>query len=166
MVTQIEFRKCSYEQFCSELSILDIGDKTGTFQVKQNLKPFLLRVCRNPNDLRIDLYEDYTKKLYEILVTNAEESFDYFVDKYISLNKPLEKYLYLPKKTSLEGKVFNGQKNAWLGRFSKNLNHEQFYSTKKYSDKDSEYTYGLLKVMYEKFHIRNSMACPAFLIQF
>jgi len=162
MVTQIEFRKCSYEQFCSELAILDIGDKTGTFQVKQHLKPFLLRVCRNPNDLRLDLYEDYTKKLYEILVTNAVESFDYFIDKYISLNKPLEKYLYLPKKSSLEGKVFNGQKNAWLGRFSKNLNHQEFFSTKKYSDKDSEYTYGLLRVMYEKFHIRNSMACPAF----
>jgi len=162
MFTNIKFRNCSYDEFLNEIAILDISDKSGSFKVRQKLHPFLLKVVRNPKDLRLDLYEDYTKKLYSILVTNAQESFDAFVNKYISLTKILEDYLYVPKKTSFDGKVFNGQKYAYLSRLPKNLNHSEFYNTKKYSENDSEYTYGLLKVMYEKFHIRNSMACPAF----
>ena len=127
MFTNIKFRNCSYDEFLNEIAILDISDKSGSFKVRQKLHPFLLKVVRNPKDLRLDLYEDYTKKLYGILVTNAQESFDAFVNKYISLTKILEDYLYVPKKTSFDGKVFNGQKYAYLSRLPKNLNHSEFY---------------------------------------
>ena len=79
MITQIDFRDCSYKEFCSEISILDIGDKSGTFRVKQSLRSFLEKNVRKESDTRLERYEEYTKKLYDILVTRSEISFDTFV---------------------------------------------------------------------------------------
>ena len=155
-------RNCSYEEFLEELSVLDIMDKTGTFTVRQDLYSFLQKVVKKPTDNRIELYEVYTRNLYKMLVEDAENSLKVWYTSYIDLKKPIKEYLQLPTSSCLEGKIFNGQKYGKCGRISKYLNAESFYNTKKYSDKDSQYTIGLMKVMYEKFHIRNSLACPAF----
>lgn len=155
-------RKCSYQQFLNELSVLDVMDRTGTFKVKQDLYSFLQRVVKKPSDRRLELYDTYTKNLYKMLVEDAENSLKTWYSNYVDLKESFDYYLHLPKTSSLEEKIFNGQKYGKYGRLSKYLNAESFYNTKKYSDNDSEYTIGLMKVMYERFHIRNSLACPAF----
>ena len=83
-----------------------------------------------------------------MLVEDAENSLKVWYTSYIDLKKPIKEYLQLPTSSCLEGKIFNGQKYRKCGRISKYLNAESFYNTKKYSDKDSQYTIGLMKVMY------------------
>ena len=46
--------------------------------------------------------------------------------------------------------------------FVQNINFENFYTTKKLYTNDFEYTFGLLKAMFEDFKIRNSLVGPAF----
>ena len=162
LLFDIQPRKCSYEDFLKEVAVLDVMDRTGSFAVKQDLYSFLQRVVKKPTDKRIDLYDVYTKNLYKMLVEDSENSLKTWYESYVDLKKPFKEYLQIPLDSCLENKVFNGQKYGWCGRISKYLNAESFYNTKKYSNKDSEYTIGLIKAMYERFHIRNSLACPAF----
>ena len=58
--------------------------------------------------------------------------------------------------------MFAGRTNAKYGKISKNINFVNFYNTKKLYTNDSEYTFGLMKVMFEEFKIRNSLVGPAF----
>ncbi len=159
----INFRDVSYEQFCDDISVLDIGDKSGRFVVKSSLVDFLNRVSKKDDRLkRIDTYQ---KRMYDILVVNAEESLKVWYDKYVDLNKPLDWYFRLPQGSCLDGDTFNGMAHSKYGRLFRNINFNEFYNTKKWYKNDSEYVFGLLKVMFEKFHIRNSLACPAFFDQ-
>ena len=158
MKNQIHFRDCSYKQFCDEIAVLDLHDKSGSFKVRQKLKPYFKKL----NDQRLEQFDKFCTLMYKFLVTDAETSFDVWYDKYVKLRRPIADYLYLPRDSSFEKNVFNGSKYNWASRLPKYLNYTEFYNTKKYSHQDSQYVTGLMKALFEKFHLRNSMVCPAF----
>ena len=162
LLSEIEIQEISFDDFCKELSILNISDTTGTFQVRSNIYDFLDRVAKKDGDPRPDRLDLYLEKLYDMLVTNAKESLREWFGRYAGLKHDMKFYLELPKGNSLVDDTFIGISHSKYGRLSKNLNFENFYNTKKLYANDSEYVLGLLKAMYERFHIRNSLACPAF----
>ena len=162
ILKHIKFQKVSYEEFCNRLSVLDISDKSGEFKIRSNIYDFIKRVAKKDGDDRLSRLNLYLEKMYRMLVTDAEISLKEWYDRYVSLPNDLNFYLKLPEGNCLTDDTFMGIKNSKYGRLSKNLNFENFYNTKKLYKNDSEYVLGLLKVMYEKFHIRNSLACPAF----
>ena len=162
LLDEIQIKQVSFEDFCSQLSILDISDKTGTFKVRSDIYTFLNRVAKKQNDPRPARLNLYLTKLYKMLVTDAEASLQEWFDRYVALLNPVEFYLELPEGNSLTDDTFMGMTNSKYGRLSKNLNFKNFYNTKKLYTNDSEYVLGLLKAMYERFHIRNSLVGPAF----
>ena len=87
-------RKCSYQQFLNELSVLDVMDRTGTFKVKQDLYSFLQRVVKKPSDRRLELYDTYTKNLYKMLVEDAENSLKTWYSNYVDLKESFDYYLH------------------------------------------------------------------------
>lgn len=162
LLATIDLQSVDYETFRSELSILDISDTTGTFSVRSDLDTFFDRVANKDGDCRKQRVEDYCKKMYQILVTDAEASLRVFWDKTGHLPNPLEYYFDMPTGDCLDDDTFMGMKNSKYGRVCKNINFDDFYNTKKLYTNDSEYVFGLVKVMYERFHIRNSLCSPAF----
>ena len=162
LLATIELQSVDYATFRKELGILDISDVTGTFSVRSDLDTFFDRVANKEDDCRKERAEDYCKKMYQILVTDAEASLRHFFDKSGALTNPLEYYFDLPTGNCLDADTFMGMSNSKYGRVCKNINFDDFYNTKKLYSNDSQYVFGLIKVMYEKFHIRNSLCAPAF----
>jgi len=162
VLDEINIQKVSFEEFCKQLSILDISDKSGTFKVRSNIHDFISRVATKDSDPRPARLNLYLEKLYQMLVTDAENSLREWYERYVELPNDVEYYLDLPEGNCLTADTFLGMTNSKYGRLSKNLNFNDFYNTKKLYSNDSEFVLGLLKAMYERFHIRNSLAGPAF----
>ena len=157
-----DFRKCTFAEFEKELSILNITDTSGTFAVRSHIDDFLDKVVRKPTDTRKTNLTQYKQNLYRMLVEEPEVSLRFWWKRYGELSNPMEFYLRMEEGSCLNDDTFMGMKNSKYGRVCKNINFESFYNTKKLYGNDSEYTFGLLKAMYEGFKIRNSLAGPAF----
>ena len=69
MKNQIHFRDCSYTQFCDEIAVLDLHDKSGDFKVRQKLKPYFEKL----DDQRLERFDEFCKLMYKFLVTEAEK---------------------------------------------------------------------------------------------
>ena len=64
--------KPSFAEFCNQIQILNISDKSGTFVVRQDLDSFIARVAKKDNRAqRLPLFK---QKLYEILVIDIEKT--------------------------------------------------------------------------------------------
>lgn len=155
--------KPTFEDFCANVQILDISDKSGTFKVRQDLDSFISRVAKKDNrGSRLDLYK---QKLYQILVTDADNTLKAWFKSQGALPEDLKFYFNIPNENILSDDVFAGRTNAKYGKICKNINFLNYYNTKKWYAQDSEYVFGLLKVMMEEFKLRNSLAGPAFFDQ-
>lgn len=164
LLATITIQDVDYATFRKQLSILDISDRTGTFSVRSDLDTFFNRVANQAGDNRKELAEAYCEKMYKILVTDAKASLRQFYKRYGELTHNHYFYLNLPAGNCYNRKenTYYGMTNSKYGRLCKNINFDDFYNTKKLYTNDSEYVFGLIKVMYEQFHIRNSLCCPAF----
>lgn len=153
----------TFEDFCKSVQILDISDKSGTFKVRQDLDSFIDRVSKKDDrKTRLGLFK---KKLYQILVTDAEKTLKAWFKSQGALPEPVEFYFDIPDDSILTADVFAGRTNAKYGKICKNINFLNYYNTKKWYSNDSEYVFGLLKVMVEEFKLRNSLVGPAFFDQ-
>lgn len=158
-VALFKFRKVSYQQFCQELSVLDISDRSGTFQVRSHIDDFIKKVDKkNIRQHRLDVYK---QKLYHVLVEKPEAVLYEWFRRYGELQQPLEFYFNIPDTKILHDQTFGGRTHSKYGRICKNINFESFYNTKKLYSNDSEYIIGLMRAMFEDFKIRNSLAGPA-----
>ena len=64
--------KPTFAEFCNQIQILDISDKSGTFKVRQDLDSFIARVGKKDNrGTRLPLFK---QKLYQLLVTDADQT--------------------------------------------------------------------------------------------
>lgn len=153
----------SYEDFCQQIQILDISDKSGTFKVRQNLDSFIARVSKRDN--RKSRLDEFKQKLYQILVIDAKKTLSTWFQSQGALPENLSYYFDLPKNNILNNRVFAGRTHAKFGKICKNINFLNYYNTKKWYANDSEYVFGLLKVMMEQFRLRNSLVGPAFFNQ-
>lgn len=155
--------KPSFADFCNQIQILDISDKSGTFKVKQNLDDFITRVGKKDN--RGQRLLEFKTKLYQLLVTDADKTLTVWFKGQGALPNPIEYYFDIPNDNILSDKVFAGRTNSKYGKLSKNINFTNYYNTRKWYTNDSEYVFGLLKVMMEEFKLRNSLVGPAFFDQ-
>ena len=65
-------KQISYEDFCKQLSVLNISDKTGNFAVRSDIDTFIDRVAKKDNrKQRLDLYK---QKMYKMLVLEPEKA--------------------------------------------------------------------------------------------
>lgn len=158
-----ELPKPTFEEFCSQLGILDVTDRSGTFKVRCTIDSFIERVGKK--DDRPARLDTYKHKLYQILVTDVEKSLAQWFSGHAKLPEHVNFYFNIPHADILSNDVFGGRTNSKYGKLSKNINFVNYYNTKKLWSTDSEYTFGLLKIMVEKFKIRNSLAGPAFFDQ-
>lgn len=162
-ISLFKLPKPTFEQFCNQVQILNISDRSGTFAVKQNLDDFIARVSKKDNRLqRLPLFKE---KLYQILVTDVENTLISWFKSQGNLPLPVESYFNIPDIDIFDGQVFNGRTNAKYGKICKNINFNNYYNTRKWYINDSEYVFGLLKVMVEEFKLRNSLVGPAFFDQ-
>jgi hypothetical protein len=150
----------TYDDFCTQISVLNISDKSGAFKVRSDLDTFVNRVSKKDNrKQRLDLCK---QNLYKILVTDAKKSLLEWFRRYGNLKENLDFYFNIPQANILIEDTFTGRTNSKFGRICKNINFVDFYNTKKLYVNDSEYTFGLIKVMFEDFKVRNSLVGPAF----
>lgn len=150
----------TYEDFCKEISVLNISDKTGTFAIRSDLDTFIDRVSKK--DDRKNRLEVYKRKLYQILVTDANAVLSEWFRRYGNLKENIDFYFDIPEANIFVDDTFSGRTNAKYGKICKNINFVNFYNTKKLYTNDSEYTFGLIKSMFEDFKVRNSLVGPAF----
>lgn len=153
-------QQTTYEEFCDQISVLNISDKSGTFSIRSNLDTFIARVSKK--DDRKSRLDSYKKKLYQLLVTDAQQVLLDWFNRYGALKDPVEFYFEIPHATTLVDDTFAGRTNSKYGKICKNINFVNFYNTKKLYTNDSEYTFGLIKAMFEDFKVRNSLVGPAF----
>lgn len=153
----------TFQEFSKQISVLDISDKSGEFRIRSSLDVFIAKNSRG--DTRPQRLDHYKKCLYRLLVVDRQNTLDYWYNKNGALPQPLDYYLNIPQVNILLGKIFNGKINGKYGKIAKHLNYDTIYSTKKLTHTDSQYVFGLMKVMFDEFKIRNSMACPAFFDQ-
>jgi hypothetical protein len=153
----------SFQQFCDSIQILDVTDRSGTFKVRQDLDGFIARVAKK--DQRPQRLALFKQKLYEILVTDIDRSLRQWFRSQGALTEAVAFYFDIPDTKILQDGVFAGRTNAKYGRICKNINFRDYYNTKKLWSTDSEYVFGLLRVMVEEFKIRNSLVGPAFFDQ-
>jgi hypothetical protein len=97
-----------------------------------------------------------------MLVLEPEKALAEWFRRYGSMTNDLKFYFDIPNNNIFNGTTFSGRTNSKYGRVCKNINFETFYNTKKLYNNDSEFCFGLLKIMFEEFKIRNSLAAPAF----
>ena len=155
--------KPTFADFCNQIQILDISDKTGTFKVRQDLDSFIARVGKKDNRAqRLPLFK---QKLYQLLVTDIDSTLKAWFRSQGALPEKLEFYFNIPNENILTKDVFAGRTNAKYGKICKNINFANYYNTKKWYANDSEYVFGLLKYMVEDFRLRNSLVGPAFFDQ-
>ena len=153
----------SFADFCNQIQILDISDRSGTFAVRQDLDSFIDRVAKKDNrKARLPVFK---QKLYEILVVDAEQNLKKWFASQGALPETVDFYFDIPYVDILDDKTFAGRTNSKYGRICKNINFQNYYNTKKWYDRDSEYVFGLLKAMMEQFRLRNSLVGPAFFDQ-
>lgn len=158
-VALFKFRQVSYQDFCRELSVLDISDRSGTFKIRSHIDDFIARVDRNNSRrARLDLFK---QKLYQTLVLEPEVALYEWFRRYGELPESLAYYFNIPNTNILSGTTYGGRTHSKYGRICKNINFETFYNTKKLYNNDGEYVIGLMKAMFENFKIRNSLAGPA-----
>jgi hypothetical protein len=153
-------RGISYEDFSNKLSILNISDRSGEFVVRSDINTFISRVARR--DTRAERLELYKRNLYRMLVLEPEVALKTWFKRYGELPHELNYYFDIPQDGIRTEDTFQGIKNSKYGRVCKNINFDKFYNTRKLYANDSEYTFGLLRAMFEDFKIRNSLAGPAF----
>lgn len=150
----------NYQQFCNNICVLNVMDRSGAFVVKSDLDTFVNRVSKKDDrKQRINLYK---QNLYKILVTDAKQTLLTWFNRYGKLVENIDFYFQIPNASILQNDTFAGRTNSKYGKICKNINFVNFYNTKKLYTTDSEYTFGLMKVMFENFKIRNSLVGPAF----
>jgi len=155
--------KPSFTDFCDQIQILDISDKSGTFKVRQGLDDFIARVGKKDN--RAQRLPVFKQKLYQLLVTDSDSTLRAWFKSHAALSEQVKFYFEIPHEDILSDGVFAGRINAKYGKICKNINFLNYYNTKKWYCNDSEYVFGLLKVMMEGFKLRNSLVGPAFFDQ-
>ncbi len=153
-------KNISFEDFSQRLAVLNGSDTSGQFVVRSSLDVFVDRVAKK--DDRKAKLDQYKRNLYRILVTDAENSLKEWFRRNAELVEDLDYYFDIPDADIFDGETFGGRTLAKYGRICKNINFENFYTTKKLYSNDFEYTFGLLKAMFEDFKIRNSLVGPAF----
>jgi hypothetical protein len=150
----------TFEDFSCQVSVLNGSDRSGNFVVRSDLDTFIKRVAKKDDrEARLDLYK---RKLYKMLVEEPEVALTEWFNKTADLKEPLDFYFDIPDADILVDNTFAGRTNSKYGRVCKNINFNSFFNTKKLYSNDFEYTFGLLKTMFEDFKIRNSLAAPAF----
>lgn len=153
-------KSVTFEEFASRLSVLNGSDTSGQFVVRSSLDVFVDRVAKK--DDRKAKLDQYKRNLYRILVTDAENSLRSWFGRNAELTEDIAYYFDIPTVDIVSGDTFGGRTLSKYGRICKNINFENFYTTKKLYANDFEYTFGLLKAMFEDFKIRNSLVGPAF----
>lgn len=157
---QFNLPNVTFAEFCDKVCVLDIMDRSGNFVVRSDLDTFVNRVSKKDDrKARLDLYK---QKLYKILVTDAQQTLLSWFNRYGKLKDPVEFYFDIPDANILNNDTFAGRTNSKYGKICKNINFVNFYNTKKLWTTDSEYTFGLMRVMFEDFKLRNSLVGPAF----
>ena len=160
-LTLFNFQKhTTFEDFSKKISVLNGSDTSGQFVVRSDLDTFVARVGKKDNrGQRLDLYK---RKLYKMLVVQPEVTLAAWFTRLAELKEPVAHYLQIPDAKILTGDTFGGRTNAKYGRICKNINFEKFFNTRKLYANDFEYTFGMMRVMFEDFKIRNSLVGPAF----
>lgn len=159
-IQQFNLPNISFDDFCKKVCVLDVMDRSGSFVVRSDLDTFVNRVSKKDDrKQRLDLYK---KNLYRILVSDALNTLSVWFNRYGKLNEIVDHYFAIPNSKILSNDVFAGRTNSKYGKICKNINFVNFYNTKKLYTNDSEYTFGLMRVMFEEFKLRNSLVGPAF----
>jgi len=159
-LNQFNLSNITFEEFCNKICVLDVMDRSGSFVVRSNLDTFVNRVSKK--DDRKQRLELYKQNLYKILVTDAKSTLSAWFKRYGELKENIDFYFNIPSANTLNNNIFAGRTNSKYGKICKNINFVNFYNTKKLYTNDSEYTFGLMRVMFEEFKIRNSLVGPAF----
>lgn len=159
-LNQFNLPKITFDEFCQRICVLDVMDRSGAFVVRSNLDDFVNRVSKK--DDRKQRLELYKQQLYKILVTDAQKTLLSWFNRYGKLNESVDYYFNIPNANILNNGIFAGRTNSKYGKICKNINFVNFYNTKKLWTTDSEYTFGLMRVMFEDFKLRNSLVGPAF----
>ena len=157
---QFKLPNVTYQEFCDEICVLDVMDRSGAFVVRSDLDTFVNRVSKK--DDRKQRLNQYKQNLYKILVTDRQSTLVNWFNRYGKLKEGVSHYFNLPDAKILNDDIFAGRTNSKYGKICKNINFVNFYNTKKLWTTDSEYTFGLMRVMFEDFKLRNSLVGPAF----
>jgi hypothetical protein len=159
-LNQFNLPTITFNDFCNNIQVLDVMDRSGAFVVRSDLDTFVNRVSKKDDrKQRLTLYK---QKLYQILVTDAKQTLTAWFKRYGELKESVDYYFDIPDSKILDNDVFAGRTNSKYGKICKNINFVNFYNTKKLYTNDSEYTFGLMRVMFEDFRVRNSLVGPAF----
>jgi hypothetical protein len=159
-LNQFNLPTVTFQEFCDKICVLDVMDRSGSFVVRSDLDTFIDRVSKK--DDRKQRLAQYKQNLYKILVTDAKSTLSSWFNRYGELKDPVDFYFNIPNANILNNDIFAGRTNSKYGKICKNINFVNFYNTKKLYTNDSEYTFGLMKVMFEEFKVRNSLVGPAF----
>lgn len=159
-LNQFNLPKVTFEEFCQKVCVLDVMDRSGAFVVRNTLDDFVNRVSKK--DDRKQRLTEYKQKLYSILVTDAHKTLSTWFKRYGELKENVDFYFDIPNSNILNNDIFAGRTNSKYGKICKNINFVNFYNTKKLCATDSQYTFGLMRVMFEDFKLRNSLVGPAF----
>jgi SAM-dependent methyltransferase len=155
-------KNISFRDFSKQISVLNGSDTSGKFVVRSSLNDFVKKNATKQNDTRLQRLNLYKKNMYRMLVQEPEVALSQWFDRIAEITEPLDFYFQLPADKILTDHTFAGRANSKYGRICKNINFEQFFNTRKLYANDFEYTFGLMRVMFEDFKIRNSLAAPAF----
>lgn len=159
-LNQFNLPNPTFQEFCDTICVLDVMDRSGSFVVRSDLDTFVDRVSKKDNrKQRLALYK---QNLYKILVTDATNTLGAWFKRYGELKESVDFYFDIPDANILNVDTFAGRTNSKYGKICKNINFVNFYNTKKLYTNDSEYTFGLMKAMFEDFKVRNSLVGPAF----
>jgi len=159
-LNQFNLPNISFTDFCNKICVLDVMDRSGSFVVRSDLDTFVNRVSKKDDrKQRLNLYK---QNLYKILVTDAKSTLTAWFKRYGELKENVDYYFNIPNANILNNDTFTGRTNSKYGKICKNINFVNFYNTKKLYTNDSEYTFGLMRVMFEEFKLRNSLVGPAF----
>jgi hypothetical protein len=159
-LNQFNLPNPTFQEFCDTICVLDVMDRSGSFVVRSDLDTFVDRVSKKDN--RKQRLNQYKQNLYKILVTDATNTLGAWFKRYGELKESVDFYFDIPDANILNGDTFAGRTNSKYGKICKNINFVNFYNTKKLYTNDSEYTFGLMKAMFEDFKVRNSLVGPAF----
>jgi hypothetical protein len=159
-LNQFNLPNITFQDFCDKICVLDVMDRSGSFVVRSDLDTFVNRVSKKDDrKQRLNLYK---QNLYKILVTDARSTLTAWFKRYGELKETVNFYFDIPHTNILQNNTFAGRTNSKYGKICKNINFVNFYNTKKLYTNDSEYTFGLMRVMFEELKVRNSLVGPAF----
>ena len=159
-LNQFNLPTVTFQEFCDKICVLNVMDRSGSFVVRSDLDTFVNRVSKKDDrKQRLNLYK---QNLFKILVTDSKATLLSWFKRYGELKESVDFYFDIPDSNILTNDIFAGRTNSKYGKICKNINFVNFYNTKKLYTNDSEYTFGLLRVMFEDFKVRNSLVGPAF----